>query len=294
MNANSKLPAPVTISNWLADAAEVLMAIDIHSARLDALILLEDAVGRDRSWLLAHGDTTLTNEQLQQLDMRLDQRRQRIPIAYIRGFVEFYGRRFTVNPRVLIPRPETEEMIDLIKSLPDLPRDGSYPPVLIDVATGSGCIGITARLERPELEVWLTDIDMDALAIARHNFRALKDELQLSAQWKLQYYQSDLLDRFTTPGIASIITANLPYLSKDANISPDAAYEPSLALYANDDGYALIERLLPQAAIALLPGGFLVLESDPHQQHRILMAAKAAGFAEADRRRFHLLLQRQL
>lgn len=291
MSANSKPPAPTTISKWLAEATHALKAAGINSARLDALILLEDALGKDRSLLLAHGDEYLPLSELKNLNTYIAQRAQHIPLAYIRGFIEFYGRRFEVNPRVLIPRPETEEMIELIVALLNLPRDNGYRPLLIDVGTGSGCIGITARLERPELEVWLTDVDEDALAIARRNFRHLKDELRINTHWKMQYHKSDLLDGFATPHIASIITANLPYVTKGFEISPDARHEPELALFAEDEGYQLIERLIPQAAEVLLPGGYLLLESDPWQQDRIVGKAKTAGFKEIERRRFHVVLR---
>lgn len=291
MSANSKPPALVTISKWLKQATPQLKDAGIASARLDALILLEDVLGHDRAWLIAHDDEILTASQQQKLNKYVIRRSTHIPLAYIRGFIEFYGRRFMVNPKVLIPRPETEEMIDLIKALPDLPRDNGYPPLLIDVGTGSGCIGITARLECPKLEVWLTDIDKDALAVARHNFRRLKEELNITKFWRVQYYHRDLLELGHTPHIASIITANLPYVAKGFEITPDARHEPDIALFAEDEGYQLIERLLPQAASVLLPGGYLLLESDPWQQDRIATTAKTAGFQEVSRRRFHLVFQ---
>jgi release factor glutamine methyltransferase len=292
MSENLSPPAPITIKQWLFSATTTLKEANIHSARLDALILLEDELQRERSWLLAHDDTELTDGQTRKLDARIKKRTMHIPLAYIRGWIDFYGRHFAVSPSVLIPRPETEEMIDLIKDLPDLPQDGDYPPLLIDVGTGSGCIGITARLERPELEVWLTDISEDALVVARRNFRSLKAELGLSSKFKLQYYAGDLLQAREVPNTASIIAANLPYVATGFEISPDAKAEPDLALFANDEGYELIERLLPQAAAVLLSGGYLVLESDPWQQERIIKSAATVGLSLAQQRRFHLVLQK--
>lgn len=292
MNENSSPPAPATLSSWLSSAIKRLESVEVPSARLDCLIMLSDLFAKDKSWVLANLDAELLDaRRLRTLNNWLLKREQHIPLAYIRGRVEFYGREFAVTPRVLIPRPETEEMVDLIKSLADLPRDNGYRPLLIDVGTGSGCIGITARLERPELEVWLTDIDEGALSVAKQNFRALKDELRINKHWKMQYYQHDLLKDWHTSRFASIITANLPYVAKGFPISPDANHEPELALFAEDEGYRLIEELLPQAAKVLLPGGYLVLESDPWQQDRIAASAAAHGFSVYDKRLFHLSLR---
>lgn len=292
MSENSSPPAPATLESWLSSAVTRLQSAEVPSARLDCLIMLSDLFAKDKSWILANlGSELLDTPRLRTLEGWLQKREQHVPMAYIRGRIEFYGREFIVNPRVLIPRPETEDMIDMLKGLTDLPRDNGYRPLLIDVGTGSGCIGITARLERPELEVWLTDIDDGALAVAKQNFRALKDELRIDKQWKVQYYQRDLLKDWKLSHFASIITANLPYVDKGFTVTPDAKHEPELALYAEDEGYSLIEQLMPQAATVLLPGGYLLLESDPWQQDRIEHSASALGFTVYERRRFHIALR---
>ena len=179
-------------------------------------------------------------------------------------------------------------MIELIKALPEpAPQNGRL--LLIDVGTGNGCIGITALLEKPELTVWLSEISPEALAVADDNIDALVPTENRSS---IRSFTADLLnnERFK-PGSASIVTANLPYVSHDYEITSDAKAEPELALYADDAGYALIEQLLPQAARVLLPGGYLLLESDPWQQERIISSADVNGFRLTDSRRFHLVLQ---
>lgn len=283
MSENLSPPAPITISQWLKEATLTLLSADIHSARLDALILLEDELQKERSWILAHEDTLVEVDRLKVLNQKIAHRQQRIPLAYIRGFVEFYGRQFYVTPDVLIPRPETEEMIELLKALPIVPTPESGPSTLVDVGSGSGCIGITAKLELPQLDVHLVDIDESTLRVAQENGRR--------HDVKIQYRQDNLL--LNSSGNAySIITANLPYVARGFEISKDAEAEPDIALFAEDEGYMLIEQLLPQAAQSLLPEGYLLLESDPWQQDRIIEKAALHNFALHDRRLFHLVLQK--
>ena len=169
------------INAWLAETIERLGQAGIGSARLDALILLEDETGKDRSYLLAHPEMVLPATSVAKLNKQIVQRSTHRPLAYIRGFTEFYGRRFKVNQRVLEPRPESETMIELLKQL-KLDK-----PVIADVGTGSGAIGITAALEIHTAEVDLYDIDSSCLAVARHN--SLMHELHLHA------YKRDLLSR---------------------------------------------------------------------------------------------------
>lgn len=277
MSASSKPPASATIGNWLAQATARLSEAGIGSARLDALILLEDVLGRDRSWVLAHQDKVIADEHTRTLNTYIAQRAGHIPLAYLRGHVEFYGRRFTVTPDVLIPRPETEELVELaLTYAADSHR-------LIDVGTGSGAIAITLALERPDLRVEASDISKDALAVAAANAERLGADVR--------FIHSDVLDRAAPP--YQLIVANLPYVGKGYEISPEARAEPELALFAEDGGYHLIERLIPQAADALSAGGYLLLESDPWQQDRLIQSATAAGFSLVDRRRFHLALQKR-
>lgn len=276
MNASLRLPAPVTIGNWLQQSRRVLQEAGIASARLDCLVFAEDKTGKDRSYLLAHPEMELVPDIIAALNRDVCRRANHEPLAYIRGFIEFYGRRFTVDKDVLIPRPETEELIEL--ALHWAEPDAK----IIDVGTGSGAIAITLAAELSQARVEACDISELALDIAAKNNRSLGTNVR--------FFVSDLLDQ-ADEGY-DLIAANLPYVAEGFEVSPDAHAEPSLALFAEDTGYELIERLIPQAAERIKPKGFLLLESDPWQQDRILKTAAIAGFHKVDARRFHLLLQK--
>jgi release factor glutamine methyltransferase len=178
------------ISAWLHFATDQLTAID--TARLDALILLEDCTGKDRAWILANPEHLLTLAQVKKLKNLLTQRAQHVPLAYIRGHTEFYGRSFVINPAVLEPRPESEVMIDLLKRLAETLKVGNQksPQLRIaDIGTGSGALGITAALELPSSAVELLEIDPHAASVAKLNV----DKFTLS----LPVIESDLLSKST-------------------------------------------------------------------------------------------------
>jgi release factor glutamine methyltransferase len=272
-------PKTPTIKHWLKNAAGVLETAGVNSARLDAELILSEALNVDRTWVMAHSDGEIPPKALSVADKWLVRRAKREPLAYIRGRVEFYGRQFAVNKHVLIPRPETEEIIELVKSL-DLPEN----PILIDVGTGSGCIAISAKLEYPELEVIATDISNEALKVARQNAENLGAEVT--------FQKSDLIPPTIYHLPPTTITANLPYVDRRYTVTPEANTEPDIALYSGDEGYELIECLLPQAANHLRQNGYLVLESDPWQQDRIIKNAAGLGFSLVEQRPFHLILQK--
>ncbi len=251
---------------WLRDAAEQLASAGIPSALLDAEIILAHTLRKSRTWLHAHDDEILTPRELEIAGARLDLRLDRTPIAYIIGHKEFYGRLFKVSPSVLIPRPESETIIELLKNLCDGSRQ-----TLIDVGTGSGCLGITAKLEHPELEVTLTDISHHALNIAEKNAEALGAQVACIKNNLLAPNQQ-------LPPRADIIIANLPYVDREWERSPETNYEPELALFAERKGIALIERLLSEAPTYLAAGGHLLLEADPVQHENIISHAVLLGY----------------
>jgi release factor glutamine methyltransferase len=139
---------------------------------------------------------------------------------------------------------------------------------LVDVGTGTGCLGITAKLEWPELDVTLIDNDTHTLNLARENAELLQADVQ--------FLKNDLLRAYGSP--VDIIIANLPYVDRYWDVSPDTYAEPQGALYATDNGLALIKQLLEQASLLLKPNGHILLESDPRQQHKIIDFAKSLGF----------------
>lgn len=272
---NENLPFKITINDWLADATRQLVFAQVPSARLDAELLLAHTVRKPRTWLHSHGDELLDERRLEIARARLDLRLDRVPVAYIIGHKEFYGRTFKVTTATLIPRPESETLIELLKEL--LPRNEALlterPLRLVDVGTGSGCLGITAKLEHPELEVALVDTSRHALKIAEENAHALHADVEC--------LQGDLLTSY--PYQADVIIANLPYVNPEWERSPETNHEPSLALFAEQNGLALINQLLLQTKDKLAIGGKIILEADPEQHNAIAKEAK----------KYHLILHTQ-
>lgn len=248
-----------TISIWLRDAAEELAMAGIPTALLDAEVILAHTLRKSRTYLHAHSEDTIDPRRLEIVNARLDLRKDRVPVAYIIGHKEFYGRLFKVNPSVLIPRPESEALIENLKKY-----WGEKPGKLIDVGTGSGCLGITAKLELP-LDVTLADISRHALKIAEQNAETLGAVVATQ--------QSNLLEDVT--GVFDIIIANLPYVDKTWERSPETNHEPALALFAENDGLALITRLINQVDLRLKKAGLLILEADPEQHPAIIDYAKS-------------------
>lgn len=273
MSANSKPPVPTTIKQWLDEATQKLQAADIPSARLDAELLLADALGKDRAWLIAHGDESAPITAAPSLERRVN----REPIAYIRGHKEFYGRNFIVTPDTLIPRPETETIIELLQPLVASSKR------LIDIGTGTGAIAISAKLEYPALTVEATDVSPAALEVATQNASALGAEVTFSI--------SDLLESVTDQ--YDIICANLPYVDRTWQVSVETHFEPDLALYADHDGLKLIEKLIEQSESHLLSSGFLLLEADPRQHDAIVACGHGHGFDWYRTEGFIVVLQKR-
>lgn len=274
----------MTIAQWLRIAAQQLHDAHIPSARLDAELLLAHTVRKPRTWLHSHNDEVLDSRQLEIARARLDLRLDRVPVAYIIGHKEFYGRSFKVTTATLIPRPESETLIELLKeALPNNERLITERPLrLVDVGTGSGSLGITAKLEHPELDVTLTDISRHALNVAEDNAEALKADVDL--------IKSDLLTSY--PFIADIIIANLPYVNPEWERSPETEHEPASALFAADNGLALIFDLIVQSKEKLALGGKLILEADPEQHAAIKKEAAKYGLVLVTQRDYGLLFDK--
>ena len=255
------------ISEWLKIATKSLKTANIPSARLDAELILANTLRKNRTYLHAHLDEEIDPRRFDIANARLDLRLDRVPIAYILGYKEFYGRRFTVSPSVLIPRPESEDLISLFL---ELTAGEIAEKVLIDVGAGSGCLGITAKLERSNLSVILSDISKPALNIAEKNANTLNADLHIQ--------QQSLLNGQLRP--VDYIFANLPYVDKNWDVSPELQYEPEIALFAEDEGLKLILQLISQAPRCLTPEGLLFIEADPQQHNRIINEAMKNGFVK--------------
>jgi release factor glutamine methyltransferase len=292
----------MTIHQWLSNATSSLQAAGIPSARLDAELILAHVLKKDRTWLIAHASDTLpvdedsafpaerakTNEQLaasasettggvERANQLVRKRAQRIPLGYLLGHKEFYGRDFIVNEQVLIPRPETEAMIESLQRIASQ-KDGA----LLDVGTGSGCIAITAKLELPKLTVIAADISDPALDIAKLN------AIKLGAD--VTFISSDLLS--SIDGTFDYILSNLPYVDPEWERSPETNYEPPLALFAKDHGLALINRLITDAPKHLADNGYFLLEADPEQHESIKKTGATHGLRLVETNDYTVVLQK--
>ncbi|USN96378.1 MAG: peptide chain release factor N(5)-glutamine methyltransferase [Candidatus Nomurabacteria bacterium] len=245
----------------------LLKQAGIASARLDAELILAHTIRKPRTYLHAHGDMKLSDKHNEIASARLELRCNHTPIAYITGHKEFYGRQFKTTPAALVPRPESEAIITLLKDkvLRNITQISGKKIHLVDVGTGTGCLGITTKLEWPELEVVIIDNSIHALNLAKENAALLKADVRT--------LKNDLLGDFGMP--IDIIIANLPYVDHGWEVSLDTQAEPPEALYAGNGGLTLIYRLLDQAALLLKPNGYILLESDPRQQDEIINHAKS-------------------
>jgi len=251
----------MTVSSWLTQAQATLKAAGVTTARLDCLVLLEDATGHDRSWLLTYPDYELQGSEVKKLNTKIAQRAEHVPLAYLRGRAEFYGRDFLVTPHTLVPRPETESMIELLKGLRLAPGTR-----LLDVGTGSGAIAITAYLELSGVQVSACDIDLEALNVAGRNAASLDAEVH--------FFESDLLAAAEPSGV---IAANLPYVPDNFEINLAASHEPRHALFGGTDGLDPYRRLFAQ--LIDQPTTYVLTESLPPQHESLDAIAKATGFS---------------
>ncbi len=265
------------LGETLNSAIQRLTAAHVPSPRMNAEILLMFTLGCDRAHLYGHPERELTNEEQSRYDDALAQRSQGIPTQYITGHQEFWGMDLMVSPAVLIPRPETEHVIEKVLELvaanesrtgetplaPQtnliLERRASSPATplhIIDVGTGSGCIALALAKEFSEAEIHATDISPDALEIAEAN--AARHELEQ----RIQLHETDLLAGMERNAF-DFVVSNPPYVgeSEEEQVQLEVRkFEPRSAVFAGPRGLETIERLVPQAREVLKHGGWLVME----------------------------------
>jgi release factor glutamine methyltransferase len=224
---------------------------------LDAQRLMEHVAGLDPATLIIHGDEPLRDDIDEHFFALVRRRELGEPIPYIIGSVGFYGRTFSVDPRVLVPRPETEHVVEAV--MDDLKARKKTNGTLVDVGTGSGAIAITLACEFPELGVFATDISAEALEVARRN-AAGNNVFQ-----HVTFLHGDLLAPLARFGRVDAIVANLPYIPAGAiPAAPNpVGFEPRVALDGGPDGLVLYRRLLDQLPAAAAPGASIFLEAAP-------------------------------
>jgi release factor glutamine methyltransferase len=251
---------PQTVAHTLARAIATL-ARSSDSPRADALLLLSHVLERDRAWIVAHGEAFLSKPQGERFAALCELRGDGTPLAYILGSAGFYGREFIVNEHVLVPRPETEHLVDeaiaFIKNRldPDLPK---HVMTVLDVGVGSGTIACTLAAEIANVSVEATDTSREALKVAELNAR------RFNVLGRCKFHYGNLAEPVTGRSF-DLIVANLPYIpTADLPAAPDpVAFEPRAALDGGRDGLDAYRALLPSVPGILKPGGALLMEAAP-------------------------------
>lgn len=232
-----------------------------ETPRLEAEVLLAHVTGLPRTALLAHPERALSTEEAREYARLLERRATGYPLPYLTGRAEFYGLEFVVTPDVLIPRPETEVLVDRALML--------RPRTVIDVGTGSGCIAVALAVHLPEARLWATDLSFAALRVARENAG------RHSVAGRICFLQADLLSPLTGP--VDLVISNPPYVADGewATLPESVRHEPDLALRGGRDGLDIIRRLLAEAPRLLRSGGALLVEIGAAQGENVRALARS-------------------
>jgi release factor glutamine methyltransferase len=256
----------MNVSEWLRYAEKVLRGAEVPTARLDSLVLLEDGLGVERAQLLAHPDMKINEDTQNVLKQQLERRARHVPLAYVRGKTEFYGREFIVSEAVLEPRPESETMIELLLKHAQLPS----APRIADVGTGSGALGITAKLVLPGASVDLLEVDGEAIKVAKMNVIKLTTGIPVR--------KTDLLDGST--GEYDVLLCNLPYVPDKHTINAAALHEPKIAIFGGPDGLDLYRKLFEQIEKLEKQPLLILCESLPPQHTALKALAEQHGYVQ--------------
>lgn len=247
-----------TVDNWLKLAKNKLKEAQISSYSLDSELILCNILKVDRTTILAYPKRKLTKQNIFHANHFLKRRLQHEPLAYILGFKEFYGRNFKVNSSVLVPRPETEEIIEQLKN--NLVNNNE---ALLDIGTGSGILAVTIAKEfqNKNIKAYASDISKDSLVVAKDNATMHNANISFIKSNLLENIEQNILNEVT------ILVANLPYVNKNwinQKKLNELHYEPQIALYSEKEGLELIEKLLNTTN--KMPNlKYLILEADPEQ-----------------------------
>lgn len=252
-----------SLHNWLKVSTEKLQKANIESARLDNLILAATILKKSQEWLRAHEDYELTDQEMKELNTKVIQRAQHIPLAYLTSAKEFYGRPFYVNEDVLIPRPESESFITLLRTV------ATRVDTAIDIGTGSGCLAISTKLEYPALYVIATDLSKSALIVAKKNAANLKAHIT--------FIQTDLLAKIDHEP-STVLLANLPYVPENLITSEEITKEPAEALFSGSDGLNHYRQLWQQISMLSSRPLYVMTESLESQHRQLEVLAQTAGY----------------
>jgi release factor glutamine methyltransferase len=270
--APASAPRSWTIGSLVKWATDDFRARGIENPRLDAELLVAHALEIDRMRVILDANRPLEGAELATLRELVKRRRAYEPIAYLRGEREFYGLTFRVDKRVLVPRPDTETLVDAA-----LARSAHVSMSMrqLDLCTGSGCVAIAMARQRPTAQVFGSDLSPDALAVAREN------ALRLGA-YNVAFVRSDLFAGFEGRRF-DVITANPPYIpsAEIETLQPDVRdHEPRLALDGGADGLAIVRLIVEQAPAHLVPGGLLAIEIGAGEANDVTALFEARGFQD--------------
>lgn len=274
-SAHVRTDEPWTVERLLRWVSDDFRSRGLETPRLEAELLLCRALGWDRIRLIIERDRELDDDERARFRSLVQRRRKREPVAYIMGQREFFGRTFRVDERVLVPRPDTETLVETALRRT---RDGYLRGRLVDLCTGSGCVALSFARERPTWEVRATDISPGALEVARDN------AVRLGATWNVELLLGDLFEPLAGETFDAI-TANPPYIRSGeiATLSPDIRdHEPRLALDGGDDGLDIVRRIVRQAPSHLSEAGLLAMEIGCDQHAEVSELMRAAGFGQIE------------
>ncbi len=261
-----------TILYVLKKSQEYLQKKNIPNSRLDAEIILSDLLGMERIKLYSNFEKTLTIDEENSYRKKIQDRGLFKPVSYITGKKMFYKSLFFVDENVLIPRPETEELIEWFLSS----HEGEKNFKVLDLCCGSGCIGISLKKERPEFEIYLSDISQNALHVSKRNSQNILGE----KSGELEFIESDLFENFPETILFDAVICNPPYIpiSEKQELMEDVVkYEPHLALFL-DNPTEFYKKILEGASNFLRSGGDLMLETHPNWTNKIIELSKNYSF----------------
>ncbi len=242
----------ISISKAILEGAQVLRAAEVGGARRESASLLAHAVGRDRTFIVTHANEPLESAAVESFRKLIERRAAGEPLQYLTGHQEFFKLDFEVTPDVLIPRPETELVVEIALEL----LKGNLDPFIADIGTGSGCIAISLLHERSDAQAIATDISAAALCVAQRN------AVRHGVIDRLTMIESDCFAKINADRPFSLIASNPPYIRDDeiGTLQREVGFEPRTALAGGPDGLDIVRRLLRETAPFLAPRGHFVFE----------------------------------
>lgn len=270
-----RVGTPVTVSGLLREAEASFAAAGIGTARLDAEVLLALSCAGNRTQLYSRLGEPVADGAAARFEALRRRRLGREPVAYLTGLQEFRSLPFVVTPDVLIPRPESELLVECVhECLGSSDRATGGAATVCDVGTGSGCLAVSIARELPGVRVTAVDVSENALAVARRNAELL------GVCGSVEFARGDLFSGVTPARRFDVVVSNPPYVAEGEELPAEVRHEPVLALRAGRDGLDVIRRLIAESAAWIRPGGWLLMEFGYGQADRVAALAVSGGFED--------------